>query len=113
LVAAFKERASAVWSRVLDDHAVPAELTSEDSVVDLFDDPELKAKNWITSFEHPTVGAVETVGVLFDFSDTPAPGNGAAPLVGQHSREILAQVGLAPSEIDDLVQRGVVVDGAV
>lgn len=112
LEATFATRPAAEWARLLDAAGVPCEVTHEDRVVELFDDPDLREKGWIASYEHPTIGRIETGGLLVDFSDTPGVLWGPAPLVGQHSREILAEVGYDKTEIDELVQAGIVADAS-
>ena len=48
------------------------------------------------------MGRLDQIGVAFDFSETPARVQGPPLIVGQHSRELLAELGLTPAEIDEL-----------
>jgi crotonobetainyl-CoA:carnitine CoA-transferase CaiB-like acyl-CoA transferase len=106
----FRTAPAAHWFGLLDEAGVPCEITHENRVVELFDDPELGEKRWIASYEHPVVGRIEAGGLLFDFSETPGTLWGPAPVVGQHSREILADLGYQKEEIDDLVAARIVAD---
>lgn len=49
-------------------------------------------------------------GTLIDFSETPGTVWGPPPLVGQHSREILAEFGFAAAEIEQLVADSIAFD---
>jgi crotonobetainyl-CoA:carnitine CoA-transferase CaiB-like acyl-CoA transferase len=108
----FLTKTAAEWFTLLDSAGVPCEVTHEDRVVELFNDPELREKQWIAAHHHPVLGQVETFGRLIDFSRTPTAVVGPAPFVGQHTRAILTEVGYLPSEIDALADSGVVADGA-
>ena len=98
------------WFQRLDAAGVPCEVTHENRVIELFDDSELRRKGWLASYEHPIIGRVDAAGLLFDFSETPGKLWGPAPLVGQHSREILAELGYEKSAIDEMVTEGVITD---
>jgi crotonobetainyl-CoA:carnitine CoA-transferase CaiB-like acyl-CoA transferase len=105
---AFAERTAAEWFMLLDVAGVPCEVSDPDFVMTLFDDPELREKGWVTSYEHASVGHMDVFGLLFDFERTPGVVQGPAPMVGQHSRGILRGLGYADGDIDDLVRQGVV-----
>ncbi len=106
----FRSRSADSWFQALDAAGVPCELTHEDRVVELFDDPDLQRKGWLATYAHPLIGRVVSAGLLFDFSETPGKLWGPAPLVGQHSRDILAELGYEKERIDGLVAAGVVAD---
>jgi crotonobetainyl-CoA:carnitine CoA-transferase CaiB-like acyl-CoA transferase len=58
---------------------------------------------------HPTVGVQRTIGLPVRLHKTPGAIRRAAPLLGQHSREILHEVGYDDREIDSLIQKGIVI----
>ena len=60
----------------------------------------------VVEYPHPTLGHVRQFGTLVDFSETPTGPYGPAPLVGEHTRQIMERVGYPPEEIDDLLARG-------
>ncbi len=62
----------------------------------------------VVEVEHSRVGRMKTLGLPVKFSDTPGRVHGPAPLLGEHSRAILAEAGYTASEIDGLIDRGVV-----
>jgi CoA:oxalate CoA-transferase len=72
-------------------------------------DPHLKARDMFITLDHPLVGKVTTVNNPIKFSLTPTERNTAAPILGQHSKEILSQIlGLSEEKIESLINDGVV-----
>lgn len=104
----FATQPAATWFDGLDRHGVPCEVTNEERASELFEDPELRGRGWITTYEHPIVGRMDVAGHLVDLSDTPGRLWGPAPMVGQHSREILTELGYRAEAIDALVATGAV-----
>jgi crotonobetainyl-CoA:carnitine CoA-transferase CaiB-like acyl-CoA transferase len=91
------------WFRRLDTAGVPCEISSSTFEHELFEDEELRRLGLVVTQQHPQVGRLETFGTTIDFSDTPGRVFGPPPVVGQHSRAILAENGFGPTEIDDLL----------
>ena len=75
---------------------------------DLVDDPQIKHNGTFVEYDHPTEGHVKTPGFPIRFSKTPSTIDRGAPLVGEHTREILAAVGKSDAEIDALLSSGAV-----
>jgi crotonobetainyl-CoA:carnitine CoA-transferase CaiB-like acyl-CoA transferase len=71
-------------------------------------DPQVVHMHTISSYEHPIAGHVKVVAPAVKMSETPATIREPAPLVGQHSREILSEFGYSPSEIDALIETGAI-----
>ena len=70
-------------------------------------DPQVQARNMIVEQQHPVLGAVKLANVPFKFSDCDASVRTAAPLLGQHNREVAAQLGFSAAEIDAMIDDGV------
>ncbi|KPL27950.1 MAG: CoA-transferase [Acidithiobacillales bacterium SM1_46] len=104
LTARFRERPTGDWLLLLEDAGVPAGpvLTIEQMAAD----PQVRAREMVVEVEHKKVGKTRALGTPVKFSATPARVNRAAPLLGEHTREILAEYGLAPAEIDKLIDAG-------
>jgi crotonobetainyl-CoA:carnitine CoA-transferase CaiB-like acyl-CoA transferase len=72
------------------------------------DDPQVRHMGMITSYDHPTAGNVKVVAPAVRMSATPATVERPAPLVGEHSREILQGAGFAEGEIEAYLGSGAV-----
>lgn len=75
---------------------------------DVVEDPQIKHNGTFVEYDHPTEGRVKTPGFPIKFSKTPSVIERGAPLVGEHTREILSETGCDPSEIEALIASGVV-----
>lgn len=70
-------------------------------------DPQVQHLGAVTSYVHPRAGEVKVIAPAVKFSETPAAIERPAPLLGEHSIEILREFGFARDEIDALVEDGV------
>lgn len=75
---------------VLDSAGVPWEVSDPDFVMSLFNDPALRAKGWVTSYQH-AAGKIDVFGLLFDLDRAPgviqrASLSGAHPGRSQYSK---------------------------
>jgi crotonobetainyl-CoA:carnitine CoA-transferase CaiB-like acyl-CoA transferase len=76
---------------------------------DLAKNPQLAHQHWLTPVEHPELGAtVEYPGRPYDFSDTPWAIRRRPPLRGEHTMEVLSEVGVSGEALDSLRGEGVV-----
>jgi crotonobetainyl-CoA:carnitine CoA-transferase CaiB-like acyl-CoA transferase len=60
----------------------------------VFDDPHTRAREMEVTLEHPVEGAVRALGIPVKLSDTPGSVRRPAPLLGQHTDEVLREAGL-------------------
>lgn len=97
-----RERSAAEWFATLDAAGVPCEVCDPSFALQLHDDPEIGRRGWVVSYQHPFVGKLDQIGLPYDFSDTPARVQGPPLVVGQHSREILRELGYSQAQIDEL-----------
>jgi crotonobetainyl-CoA:carnitine CoA-transferase CaiB-like acyl-CoA transferase len=98
----FRERSAAEWFDVLDAAGVPCEVCDPNFALQLHDDPEMVGRGWVVSYRHPFVGKLDQIGVPYDLSETPPRVQGPPLVVGQHSREILRELGYSPEQIEEL-----------
>jgi crotonobetainyl-CoA:carnitine CoA-transferase CaiB-like acyl-CoA transferase len=92
---------------MLSESGVPA--ISVHRYADLFDDEQIMANDLLVGLHHSHWGAVVQTGTLAKFSATPCRVERAAPLLGEHTGEILAHyLGYNVRRIDDLRRRGIV-----
>jgi crotonobetainyl-CoA:carnitine CoA-transferase CaiB-like acyl-CoA transferase len=106
---AFLDDLATNWRRALQAEGVPAEISVDtwDGETILFDD-DLFRLGLITEYQHPLLGRVRQFGNLISFSDTPGQQQRATPLLGQHTRVILAELGYPDDTVADSYSRGVV-----
>ncbi len=78
------------------------------SYQDLVDDPQIAHNGTFVEYDHPTEGRVKTPGFPYRFSKTPARIDRGAPLAGEHTREVLADLGVPAERIDALLTSGAV-----
>jgi crotonobetainyl-CoA:carnitine CoA-transferase CaiB-like acyl-CoA transferase len=112
LESAFSGRPVEELWRTLDDCGVPSEVSSPDSILRFFDDPAVAERQWLARFEDPLGGATTAIGLLADLSETPGTIWGPPLVVGDHTRDILAELGYDPEQIDKLCAQGTVMDAS-
>ena len=77
---------------------------------DLLDDEHLKAVNFFPEREHPSEGPIRTTAIPGQWSESQPELNGHAPRLGEHSGEILRELGCSEAEIQTLIQKNITVD---
>lgn len=87
----FSTKSRDEWCFILkesDCTAAPVQTYAE-----LAQDPQVLANNYITTVDHPTYGPMQQVGLTVDLSKTPGRVRSSAPEMGQHTEEILMELG--------------------
>jgi crotonobetainyl-CoA:carnitine CoA-transferase CaiB-like acyl-CoA transferase len=102
-----RHETSAVWLERMEKAGLPAGPVLD--ILEMQADPQALAREMITEVDHPTAGRVKTLGHPVKFSETPASLRRAAPVLGQHSREVLQEAGYDPAEIEAMVASGAVI----
>jgi len=90
------------WLRRMEKAHLPAGPVND--ILQMHADPQARARDMIVEVNHPIAGTVETIGHPVKFSHTPAQVNHAAPLLGQHTREVLVELGYDSAQIEALLQ---------
>ena len=98
----FKRKPSSEWLSALAAAGVPAGPVL--GIAEMLEHPQVLARDMVIETLHPKVGAVRAIGCPLKLSATPARVSRAAPLFGQHTREVLEESGLTTAEIDALVR---------
>lgn len=79
---------------------VPADAVNyEDAMHRFFDDPKNRDLNLVSVLPQPLYGMVEQPGAFWNFGDTPLVFKRCCPAVGEHSDEILREIGYSDAEI--------------
>ena len=101
-----KLRPRAHWLALFEDHGVPCGPIN--SYADVFDDEQIAAREMVVETDHPTLGRLRTLGSPLKMSRTPPQPGRPAPLLGQHTNDVLREAGYAPADVAALRAEGVV-----
>jgi len=72
-------------------------------------DPQVIVRDMVPATDHPVAGPVKTLGLPVKFSATPGGVTRTAPLLGEHTHQVLAEAGYQRDDIDRLVEEGAVI----
>lgn len=75
---------------------------------ELASDPQVLENEYLVTLDHPEAGKVQVVGVNVDFSETPGRAEGIAPELGQHTEEILLNLGYDWEQIVAMKEEGAI-----
>ena len=106
LAAVMKTRTRADWLAALEAAKVPCGPIN--NLAEVFADPQVRARGMTTEIAHPLSKSVRLVASPMRLSATPVQYRRAPPLLGQHTSEVLRELGLATAEIDALRAAGTV-----
>lgn len=102
----FKGRTTSAWLDIFDAVNMPAGPVL--SIGEMLADPQTLARAMVVETDHATLGPVKTLGAPVKFSDTPSAITRAAPVLGQHTNDVLVELGYSNAEIEDLRASGAV-----
>lgn len=94
------------WVEAFERAGVPAGPVKTMSQV--LDDPQVRAREMVIEVEHPIAGRIQALGCPIKFSNGNGVTQQGAPLLGEHTAEVLREIGYADSDIESLAERGVV-----
>ena len=99
-------RTTAEWLAALTEADVPCGAVTD--ILTAFGSPEAQARSMLVEVEHPALGVLRQAGIPIEFGATPGAIRTAPPLLGEHTDEILGELGIAPDELERLRADGVV-----
>ena len=104
LEATFGTQTTADWCEVLDASGVPAGPIYD--MEQVWSDEQVQARGMDVTLEHPKVGSIRNIGLAAKLYGSPGRIHSPAPLMGQHTREMLAESGFNETEIEGLIASG-------
>ena len=102
----FTTRSAAEWIEILERADVLCAPVND--YADFARDPQVQASGMLVEQDHPRAGRFKTIATPVKLSEAPGRIRTGAPALGEHTREILAEAGLAATEIDALADAGVI-----
>jgi crotonobetainyl-CoA:carnitine CoA-transferase CaiB-like acyl-CoA transferase len=102
----FRTQPRGYWLERLDTNNIPNAPIN--SIQEVFDDPQVKHMGIPKQIDHPKMGQSNLIGSPINLSDTPPQFFRPAPLLGEHTEEILARLGYGKEKIKELRASGVV-----
>ncbi len=99
-------RDKADWIAALDAAGVP--VGPVHTIGEALSHPQTLARNMVVDLVHPQAGPTKAIGCPVQFSRTPTQITRPAPMLGEHSRELLKEYGYEDSEIDTFLVQGVI-----
>ena len=101
-----RTKPAAHWLGLLRDAGVPCgEIAGYREV---FDDPHLAARKFFVDLEHPVLGNLRGLGSPLRLERTPVRHQRAGPLLGEHSAEVLREIGCSEAEVERLASEGII-----
>jgi formyl-CoA transferase len=94
------------WLAAFDEAGIPCGPINDYAHV--FNDPQIRARDMVLEIKHPTLGAQRALGSPIKMSGTPPNAARRAPLLGEHTDEVLAETGFSRDEIVAMRRDGVV-----
>lgn len=104
--AIFLTKTSKEWLELLDKADIPAAPILDREQV--FDEPQVIENKMIVPVDHPRAGPVRMFGPPINLSGMPAQIRRPAPLLGEHTDEVLGELGYGKEQIGDLRNKGII-----
>lgn len=102
----FSKKPRDQWLKALDANGVPNAPIN--TIHEVFDDPQIKHLGIPRRMEHSTRGTTNLIGSPVNLSDTPVRFIRPAPLLGEHTQDVLKQLGYDQESFEGLRARGVI-----
>ena len=94
------------WLRLLRDAGVPCGEIAD--YRDVFEDPHLVAREFFVDLEHPVLGTLRGLGSPLRLERTPVRHRRAGPRLGEHSAEVLREIGCSEADVERLASEGII-----
>jgi crotonobetainyl-CoA:carnitine CoA-transferase CaiB-like acyl-CoA transferase len=88
------------WLRIFNEHDIPVAPIYDYAEAALH--PQITENQYVVTLDHPKWGKIQQVGLAVQLSKTPGDVSSFAPEVGEHTEELLSEVGYSPEQIAEL-----------
>jgi formyl-CoA transferase len=102
----FAERTTDEWMTILKAEDVPC--TPVRDVETLVNDPHIETRGMIAEMEHPDLGTLKSPANPVNFGSLETDAESPPPRLGEHTREVLAELGYSEEELERLQENGVI-----
>jgi formyl-CoA transferase len=106
LIEVFVARTTQDWVDSLTKANVPCSPIND--IATAMNDPHVRFREMVKSVDHPTLGEIDLIGPVAKLSETPATIRSAPPLLGQHTNQVLIELGFSQDDIAMLRREGAV-----
>ncbi|MDA0264609.1 MAG: CoA transferase [Chloroflexi bacterium] len=102
----FTTDTTANWLKMLEEAGVVAGPIY--NIGQMYKDPQVLARKMLVDLEDPELGTIHNIGIPVKLSITPGQIRTRAPMLGEHTSEVLLEHGFSQAEVDDLLEAGTV-----
>jgi crotonobetainyl-CoA:carnitine CoA-transferase CaiB-like acyl-CoA transferase len=106
----FATKTREAWTHILQQEGCI--FTPIQTPLEVSNDPQALANDYFVNVQHPAWGKIKMAGFPWNFSDTPASWRCEAPGFGQHTKEILLELGYTEDVIANLQNEGIIQQGS-
>lgn len=94
------------WEKIFDERNLPTSRVA--AIPEVADDPQAIENEFFQELDHPIAGKIKLVAAPVKFSKTPTRIAGPAPQLGQHTEEVLLEMGKTWDDIARLKEKGII-----
>ncbi len=100
------KKARAEWARIFQEHGIP--YAEVQRLPELANDPQAMANDYVIDYDNPRYGREKVVGIPWRFTETKAAVTRPCPILGEHTEEVLQELGYTWDDISRFKEREVI-----